>query len=182
MAGRILITKDNFIEQLIKATEDLLNMAREMTWNKISDNCFYILFDKDKNDEKRFSVEKRSAKSKSDKGTPQRLIDVAPVFLDLYPSFYEVDLQIYKASKKETIIEIWYRLKNSSDPGYKTTVEDNAPMLHCKVQIPFYIDFDKRKKFDINWKNNSLSYKLNSFWAKSIYRLKTSIGLKYFRY
>lgn len=175
MFYRKIITQNTLQEHLAEATVSLLSIASDLAWNTISDNCLYIISNLKEQDEE-FGVRRKLEKARSEKLAPQYLADIMPQMLKLYPDLYDINLFVYKASNERTIIEIGYYPKSALDEDYRKTIENNPPMLHSKVSHPFYYHFNGKKKFDINWQNNSLSYKINSFWAKFKYRFYRAIG------
>jgi len=174
MFDKTVITKDTLELHLAEATVSLLAMARDMTWNTISDSCLYFIA----NYQEVAGIGRieKTRKFRSDKTEPQYLANVMPQLLTLYSKLCDINLFIYEASKALTIIEIEYNPKSALDHDHWKAVENNPPTLHCKVALPFYYHFNGKKKFDINWQNNSLSYKINSFWAKFKYRFYRAIG------
>ncbi|WDF75808.1 hypothetical protein PQ469_18130 [Mucilaginibacter sp. KACC 22773] len=166
-------------KHLAEATVSLLGMARDLAWNTISDNCLYIISNL-KEREEEFGVRGKVSKARYDKMEPQYLADIMPQMLTLYPDLYDINLFVYKASNERTIIEIGYYPKSALDEDYRKTIENNPPMLHSKVSQPFYYHLNGKKKFDINWQNNSLSFKVNSFRVKFKYRFYRTIGRDYY--
>ncbi len=61
-------------------------------------------------------------------------------------------------------MEIEILEKSELDVEYRKTVLNDSPMLHCKVAIPPYSNFDKKDKFDINWQIGTFEYKWKMFW------------------
>jgi hypothetical protein len=175
MFEKKVITKDTLEQHLAEATVILLAMARDLAWNKISDHCMYIISNL-KEEEEKFGVQAKVEKARYDKIKPQYLDDIMPNILKLYPDFYDINLFVYKASNERTIVNIGYYPKSTLNEEYRKTIENNPPMLHCKVSQPFYCHFNGKKKFDINWQNNSFSYKINSFRARFKYKFYRAIG------
>lgn len=169
-----MITKDTLAQHLAEATDSLLAMARELTWNAISANCLYIVTNYQEKEE--FDIRGKVEKARYKKLVPQHLAEIMPQMLKLYPVLYDIILFVHKASNECTLIEIEYYPKSALDEDYRKTIEGNPPMLHCKVAHPFYSHFNGKKKFDINWQNNSFSYKINSFWARFKYKFYRAIG------
>ena len=179
MFDKKIISKDTLEQHLTEATVSLLSIARDLVWNTISDNCLFIISNL-KEQEEEFGVRRKLEKARYQKLVPQYLADVMPQMLNLYPHLYDINLFVYKASNERTIIEIGYYPKSALDEDYRKTIEDNPPMLHSKVSYPFYYHFNGKKKFDINWQNNSLSYKINSFCARFKYKFYRAIGRNYY--
>lgn len=146
----------------MEATVSLLNMARELSWNDISGNCRYIISEI-KEYQVNFFEERKIRIAENNKKNPVPLVDMMPVLMDLYSNLYDINLYVYNAKKELTIIDIRYYQKSSLEPDYGKTVQEDAPMLHCKVEMPPYYD-EKKIKFDINWVHNSLNHRWKMFW------------------
>ncbi|MGC4099792.1 hypothetical protein [Ferruginibacter sp.] len=142
----------------------LLAMARDMTWNKISDNCKFILSEiKDSTDA--FYAQKRKQKKENDLKTPVTLQEQMPALQKLYEDLYDINLHIYRTTKEYTVIDIRYYLKSSLDEAYRQQVLQNKPMLHCKVSTPNWLS-DKNEKFDINWERKEWLIKWKMYWMR----------------
>lgn len=137
-------------------------MARELSWNKISDNCKFILSEI-KNSEENFHVQRVSIKKENDKKVPIIFSEIMLPLQNLYDNLYDINLHIYKADRHLTVIDIRYYPKSSLDPDYRQKVIQNPPMLHCKVAQPPWLT-DKKEKFDINWENKQWLIRWKLFW------------------
>jgi hypothetical protein len=77
------MTSDSLHQEIQEAIPELLNMARGMSWNKISDNCKFILTEiKDSN--RSFNDQRMLLKKENDKKTPllfQQVIPILQTFL-----------------------------------------------------------------------------------------------------
>ena len=93
------------------------------------------------------------------------LAELMPALQNLYEDFYDINLEVYKANKEVTIIDILYYPKSSLDPEYRQTVLHNPPMFHLKVSRPPWLG-DKKKKFDINWEHKPWLIRWKLFWAR----------------
>ena len=154
------MTKETLFTDLTDASNSLLQLARELSFNTISDNCLYIIseipkeiFDK--------GAKRRISKRKGRIKKPVELNEVIADMEILYPILYDVNLVIYKSKKNITIIEIRYFSRNSLDVEYRKLVENNPPMLHCKVVYPPY--HKDGEKVDINWEIGNLRHHWNMF-------------------
>lgn len=58
------------------------------------------------------------------------------------------------------------------DKEFLDKVKTNEPMLHCKINIPPYIE-ETKKKFDINWEQGRITQQWKMFWWKQ--RIKKDI-------
>lgn len=143
------MTKKEFQEELERCTSLLLNMGRTLSWNKISNNCRFVV----------------SAISIEDSATPRiALIQAAkpeaPVSLAvaadslyaIYNDLYDINLYIYKASGKETLIDIKYLLRSAINMDCLSSATNEQPMFGCKVILPPW--YKEGRKFNINWIHN----------------------------
>lgn len=145
-------TLQNDIEQSIHS---LFGLANELTWNKLSTNCKFILTEI-KVDENNFHELGLVKKIENEKKQPVTLQEIMPTLQKLYDNLYDINLYIYKATKDMTVIEIRYYPKSSFDKDILRAVINNPPMLHCKVSIPSWLS-DEKERFDINWEHNKSS-------------------------
>ena len=150
--------------QIEEAVPKLLAMAKEMTWNKLSDNCKFILTEI-KESQEDFHVQRQLRKQENDKKIPVSLQVLMPTLQSLYDDFYDINLYIYKATKKLTIIDIRYYPKSSLAEDFRQNVLHRLPMFHCKVSLPPWLS-EKKEKFDINWELNEGMNKWRLFWLK----------------
>ena len=130
----------------------LLNMARDLTGNKISDNCEFILSEITNIDNTAHEERDRRLKENKKK-KPVAFSEIMPQLLSLYKKLYDINLYIYKSSRNLTIIDIRYYPKSSLEDDFLKEVIDNPPMLHCKISMPPWL-VDKKEKFNINWEHN----------------------------
>ncbi|UOE47644.1 hypothetical protein MTO98_24850 [Mucilaginibacter sp. SMC90] len=166
-----IITKATLYDHLAGATVSLLEIARKLSWNKITDNCLYITSEIE-NSTQGFCDLHKLRKQNNDQKMLRSLADVMPQLLSLYDNLHDINLYIYRAERNVTIIEIAYYLKTSLDAMYRETIITDPPMLHCKVPIPNYraLKEDRDKKFDINWQLNPLNHRLRVFWMRLKYK------------
>ncbi|NII28785.1 hypothetical protein HB364_27130 [Pseudoflavitalea sp. X16] len=166
-----MITKETLETRLREATDTLLNMARESSWNAISNHCRYILsaikFEQFNN----VFAERKIRIAENNKKEPVSLADIMPALLDMYSNLYDINLYIHLAKKKLTIIDIRYFPKSLQEEDYRKTIANNPPMLHCKVAIPPYaheLNLPKpQQRFDINWEHNPWHHQWKMFWWRS---------------
>ena len=151
-------------DNIKQAVSRLLEMAREMTHNEISNNYKFILTGI-KSSRHNAHVERKLNKIENDKKSPVRLEEMMPTLQSLYENLYDINLHIYRATKELTVIDIRYYPKSSLDEDYRQKVQNNPPMLHCKIAIPFWLS-DKKGKFDINWEHHERTNDLRLFWAR----------------
>ena len=122
----------------------LLVMAKESSIQPISENCQFFLseIEIDSATKGRFTKQKFTG----------RLSTFDEVYAELehmHDNLYDINLFVFKAHPKKTIIEVKYLLKSSLNHAYPDSVTDKPPMIHAKVAIPPYRL--NNEKFDINW-------------------------------
>jgi len=157
-------------DEIQEAIPKLFSMARELTWNKISDNYKFILTEI-KDSDKNFHVQSRLIKKGNDRKIPVTIQDLLPTLRRLYPNIYDINLHIYKATKTLTIIDIRYYPKSSLGTDYRQKVFNDPPMLHLKVAIPPWMT-EKKEKFNINWEHNQWAIKWRLFLSRRKARSK----------
>jgi hypothetical protein len=154
--------RENIREDISGATVKLLNLARQSSFNYISDNCSFIISEI-KESEKNVFEQAKIRKADNDKKMPKSLDDITIDLEQLYPSLYDVNLYVYKANKDSTIVEIQYFPRSSHDTEYQKISATQETMLHCKIAIPSYASTTK-EKFDINWEHGPLNHLWKMFW------------------
>ncbi|HMS67974.1 MAG TPA: hypothetical protein PKD18_07540 [Saprospiraceae bacterium] len=154
--------KENINMDIADTVKSLLKMARDSSFNRISDNCSYIISEI-KHSDKNFFEQTKIRKLYNDKKTPKSFADIIADLEKLYPDLYDVNLYVYKADKDSTIIEIQYFPRSSHDTEYQKISAGQETMLHCKVALPSYAS-EKKDKFDINWEHGTLNHKWKMFW------------------
>lgn len=158
------MTIDTLQDEIEKAIPKLLDMARDLTRNTISDNCKFILTEiKDSRDN--FHIQRRQNKKENDQKTPVTLNELMPTIKNLYDNIYDINLHIYKATKHLTIIDFRYFPNSSLEKEYRKKVLGNPPMLHCKVVMPPWLS-DKKEKFNVNWEHHEGLNRLRLLWMK----------------
>lgn len=154
----------NLHQNLIEMTRRLVTLARDLSFNSISDNCLYIITEIETNEANFYDCCKSRIRENSAK-TPKPLSAILPELETLYPNLYDINLYVFKAEKTNTIIEIQYYPRSSLSLEYQQITLSKEPMLHCKVSNPPYY-FDTKKKFDIHWEFNTLNHRWKMFWWK----------------
>ena len=168
------MTSSTLQNEIEEAVPKLLEVARELTWNKISENCKFILTEI-KNSEGNFQVQRQARKNENDLKIPMTLQEQMPALEHLYNNFYDINLHIYRATKDLTTIDIRYYLKSSLDAEYRQTVMYSEPTLHCKMASPPWLS-DKKVKFDINWEHKERLTNWKLFWARRKLKKQKRIG------
>ncbi len=151
-------------KQIEESVPKLLDIARGLTWNKFSDNCKFIVTEI-KNSEKSSHIQRQLRKKENDLKTPAPLQELMPTLQHLYENLFDINLYIYRAEKKLTVIDIRYYSKSSLEPSYKQQVMHEQPMFHCKISMPPWLG-NKKDKFDINWEHNEWRIKWKMFWVR----------------
>jgi hypothetical protein len=154
--------KENLYKEISEAVQSLLKMAHDSSFNKISDNCKFIISEIKYND-KNFFEQNKIRKTDNVKKTPKPLTDIIIELEMLYTNLYDVNLYVYEAGKYSTIIEIQYFPRSSLEIEYQKTSTTQETMLHYKVAIPAYAS-DNKNKFDINWQLGTINHKWKMFW------------------
>jgi len=155
--------KESIEVDLSKAVKELLALAGSLTWNHIPERCLFILSEiknSEQHPRKQFQIKVKENKSKK----AQPLHQLIQELEELYPDLYDVNLYIYKATKKASIVEIQYYRRSSLSDEYKIMKVDQEPMLHSKVMLPVYNKKDK--KFDLHWQFGTFNHQWNFFWWK----------------
>lgn len=142
--------KKNISKDLSSSVKNLLKIARESSFNDISDNCSYILSEIKPSNKTSFEQTK-ARKIANDQKTPKSFAEIMTELEHLYPNLYDVNLYIYRADLDSTLIEIQYFPRTSLDKEYQETSATQETMLHCKVSIP--PNNPNNVKFDINWEH-----------------------------
>jgi hypothetical protein len=159
------LTTETLPEILTQTTAALLKMAREMTWNTISDQVCYVIRKTNPGENGNLIDNNRMRK---------RLLDAAPVLTPdqavevlrkQYPNLYLIELYVFKALQNRTIVEIALLEKDQLETNYRLSVAGNPPEWHCKVAIPPYRT-DAGEKFDIHWPIGPWEFRWKMFWRK----------------
>lgn len=158
------MTSSTLQKEIEEAVPKLLDIARELTRNKISGNCKFILT-KIKDSQENFHVQQLLRKRENDKKVPVLLQALMPTLQSLYDNLYDINLHIYRVTKEVTIIDIRYYPRSALDQAYRQKVLHNPPMLHCKVTTPPWL-YGQKEKFDINWEHSEGLNRLRLFWMK----------------
>lgn len=154
------MTKETLFTDLTDASNSLLQLARALSFNTISDNSLYIISEIPK-EIIDLRAERRISNRNNRNKKPVELNDAIADLEILYPILYDINLFIYKSKKNLTIIDIRYFSRSSLDLEYRKLVENKPPMLHSKVTYPPY--HKDGEKLDINWETGNLRYHWNMF-------------------
>ena len=157
------MTLESLEKDINEMIPTLFAMAREATWNKISENHKFIL--SEIKDGKIIDEQRKIDIKANDKKTPKTLTELMPELRELYTNIYDINLHIYKATKNLIIIDFRYYPRTSLDREYRIKVLNYPTMLHCKIFIPQFVS-DKKEKFDINWEHKSLTNRFKRLMQK----------------
>ena len=171
------MTKEVLQQEISVMIPGLLQMASDLTWNKIPANCLFIHSEIRKHINRNLFKQREQETKENNKKIPVSLEALMPELLAIYDNLYDINLEIYKATKHHTIIDIRYFLKSSLDEQYRQTSMDQPPMLHAKVSIPNYLS-DKKKKFDINCEHRLIQYRWRMFLARLKFKIQHRDRLK----
>src|SRR5690349_7251276 len=105
------MTKDTLHKEIEEAIPKLLDLGRELSWNKISENCKFILTEI-KDSQENFHVHRILRKKENDKKVPVTFSEIMPALQSLYDNLYDINLHIYRADKRLTIVDIRYYPKS----------------------------------------------------------------------
>ncbi len=158
--------KESLYTELSEAVQSLLKLARESSYNNISDNCFFIILET-KHDYINSFERNILRKIENKRKKAKTLLKITDELEFLYPNIYDVHLYIYKAKKNSTIIEIEYSPRSSSISDNNKDIQPQEPRIYCQVPIPIY-SYYKKDKFDINWQLNTVNHK----WRMFLWKLK----------
>ncbi|AZB26057.1 hypothetical protein EG339_16425 [Chryseobacterium bernardetii] len=165
------MNKENIKENIEICLVGLQQLAKANCWNKISPNFVFIISDINEFEGENF-FELRRSRNKVNKSKTRLSLNSAIEILDKeYQDLYDVNFYIFKASKKETIIEIQYYRKSNLAADYLKMVKNNKPMYHSKISRPYYARNDS--KFDINWESGGVTYFINYFLIQIKYRVNS---------
>lgn len=152
--------KETFFSDLTNATFDLLKLARQYSYNSISDHCQYIISEIPKEIQD-FESSRKKSNSNNKLKIPVNLHQAIAIITPLYHQLHDINLVIFKADVNLTIIDIRYFSRYSLEEEYRKEVENNPAMLHSKIAYPpYHID---GQKMDINWTTGNLRHKWNMF-------------------
>jgi hypothetical protein len=154
----------NYQKEIEEAIPKLLDLARQLSWNTISNRCQFILSEI-KDSEQNFDVKRVTRIKENAKKIPVSLSEMMPTLQNLYVDMYDINLHIHRADSRLTVVDIRYYLKSSLDPECREKIGHTLPMLHCKVATPPWLS-EKKEKFDINWEHKQWMIRWKQFWTR----------------
>ncbi|PQA92887.1 hypothetical protein B0A69_11990 [Chryseobacterium shigense] len=166
------MTQESLEGNIRNSAVQLIQLAEDRCWNKISHHLTFIVSDFNEFGEN--FRKKRKLRNKINKyKVPQPLDAVIGVIKKEYQDLYDINLYIFKALQKETIIEIQYYRKSNRELDYHDKIKDYPPMLHAKITQPGYSL--EGEKFDVNWESGG---GLRHYWKNFLYKWKYRRNLK----
>lgn len=180
-----VFTKQNLQQNIDEATILLLKMARDVCWNNIKDEVKYVIKRVNLGVERTENFHNRDKLRKEVLNKKERLtLDSAIQELSSdFDNIYLIELYIFKAEKKETIVEIEVLERSElidhldlDSEESKNYLHQNM-MFHCKVPLPPYANEDKNIKFDINWQLGTLEHKWKLFWWRRKTKKKYNLSV-----
>jgi hypothetical protein len=147
------MTPTDLVAAVGGAVPQLLKLARELTWNEISDNCLFII--SEITDEPTDAHQRRRlTKRLNDAKQPLPLDALAPALHQLHGNLHDINLYIYRATTKVTVVDVRYYPRSSLSANYQAQVAYQPPMFHVKVATPPWVALEQpQPKFDINWEH-----------------------------
>jgi hypothetical protein len=147
------IDEEYIVEKIIETTSSLLKLAREITINKISENCLFILTEIKESD----NLNKKPLEKHLEY---QKIENLKSDLYKIYFDTYDFNLYINYALKNKTLIEIKYIKKKFDKLDNLDMIKFVGPMFHCKINTPLYSALNSKTKFDINWEKNTFNHKM----------------------
>ena len=160
------MTPANLVDAIDEAVPQLLKLARSLTWSSILDKCVFIL--SEITDEPTNTHERRHLiKRLNDAKRPQSLASLAPALHQLHGNLHDINLEIYRVTRTETVVDIRYYLRSSLSPTYRVQVANQPPMLHVKVAMPPWVGMTRpAAMFNINWERQLPRIWWWTWWAR----------------
>lgn len=150
-----------FKYNLEKISNVAIRFARQLTWNDFSDNIYFVIIPNALDDSDHLDNDERINLAQR-KDELNKLLTINEVierlcFLEKVPVW--INVSVYKATKRKTIIELMTsRRFRKDDYMHKNT---GFPPFHIAIPTPPYQKNNER--FDINWKHNKLKLKWNAW-------------------
>jgi hypothetical protein len=137
------------LEEISSAT---IKFARQLTWNDFSDNIYFVIRPNAHDDSDHLDNDERINLGQR-KDELNKFLTVDEVIERLWLSEKVpvwIDVSVYKATKRKTIIELMTSRRFRKDEYmHKNT---GFPPFHIAIPTPPYQK--NNEKFDINWKHN----------------------------
>lgn len=159
--------QNNLKNNIQHSLDNLLRLVEIHCWNKISPNIIFILSDFNEFKGSNSSEQRIHRNKLNNLKIPLTLDAAIQVLNNEYDDLYDVNLYVFKALKKETIIEIQYYRKSNFETAYYTKIKNNPPMFHAKFSLPFF--GKSGVQYDVNWE---ASGRLRHIWSVFLYKLR----------
>lgn len=149
-------------------TVRLLDLAKEITWNSVDyqPRITYLVREINKDFEDRIDDFEHMRKIRNLELRTVNEISLDGV-VDLIDrriqDVFSIELFPYKFKRSKVIIEVQIINKDILEEGYRKKMENNLPMVSCKINQPNYIQTTRGKKFDVNWELGTTEYLWNRF-------------------
>src|SRR5687767_12402204 len=101
------MTRETLQKEIEEAVTKLLDLSRALSWNKISNDCRFIMSEITGSEEN-FHVQRVLRKKENDKKVPVTFQEIMLLLENLYDNLYDINLHIYRAENRLTVIDIRY--------------------------------------------------------------------------
>lgn len=146
------MNQTEFKEKIIELLSSLDGLVERCCSNSISKNQYFILTEINIHPEGNLhELRLREIESNNKKESFSLEEAISQLFV-LYSNLYDINLTVFHALKKSTIIEIRYVLKSHLDESHPCRVSNIEPMYHARLTTPFYLK-ERDEKFDVNWQH-----------------------------
>jgi hypothetical protein len=163
------MSKQTLETDLKRSLANLFKLVEKFCWNKLSQNCLYIISDFNEFDSPNHNEYCKTRKAVNRKKNPQDLHYAIHELEKEYSDLYDITLYVFRAKRNLTIIEIQYFRKSNLDQDHFATIKDSPPMFHTKISSPIYAR-DHDIKFDVNWESMNIRHNLNLLIHRWKYR------------
>ncbi|MFN7119346.1 MAG: hypothetical protein ACK4TA_21285 [Saprospiraceae bacterium] len=162
------MTQQTLYQNLHALTDSLLDLARQYCWNTIAPKVRYIIRKVDTAKIEGMDLwQRKQWENRILKNSPILSLEQAVKVLHQdWNNIYLIELYIFHAKKKETLVEIEVLEKSELEETYQETLINHIPTFHCKINMPLYLPFNSTERFDINWHLKNLDFHWRMFWFK----------------
>ncbi|TZF93642.1 hypothetical protein FW781_18280 [Chryseobacterium panacisoli] len=164
------MNRENLKESINICITNLFQLVKINCRNSVSPNLFFILSDCNEFESSNASEQRVFRHRINNSKTLLTLDAVLDVLQKEFDDLYDVTLYVFRATRRETIIEIQYYRKSNFDADYFSVVKDNLPRFHSKIAMPVYAW--EEEKFDVNWESGGgMHHMWKTFlWRNFLYR------------
>jgi len=146
------VDKETFITRLKKASNSALKLAKEFTFNEISENCIYKIKPNnlDLSDHLTSSEKENLINRIKELNKTLTINEVSDRLMIENKVPIWINCSVIRSTKKNTTIELFTsrRFRNDFELYNKT---ENYPPFNAVIINPPYL-FDNKEKFDVNWR------------------------------